>query len=139
MERQHPERPIVGVGALIVQEGRIVLVRRGQKPGKGEWSLPGGVVETGETLESAVRREVREETGLNVEVRELAGVFDRILPDAAGRTEYHYVLIDYLCRVVGGALRAGSDVEAVRWAGHNELDGLQLTEATREVIKKYLP
>jgi 8-oxo-dGTP diphosphatase len=138
MERHYPQRPIAGVGALIVLEGRILLVRRGREPRRGEWSLPGGMVETGETLEAAVRREVREETGLEVEPEGIAGVFDRILRDRDGRVEYHYVLIDYLCRVAGGRLRAGSDADEVRWATRAQIEGMEMAADTRAVILRSL-
>src|SRR5690348_13495424 len=110
MKRDYPDRPIIGVGAVIVQGGRALLVRRNTEPLKGEWSVPGGVLELGETLRDGVRREALEETGLKVEPGEVLEVFDSIFRDHQGRTQYHYVLIDYLCRVVGGDAVAGSDV-----------------------------
>src|SRR5215510_11503224 len=108
--RRYPKRPIVGVGALIFQRNRVLLAQRGKAPLKGWWSLPGGALETGETLVDAIRREVREETGLEVEPRSVFEVFERITRDAAGKTEYHFVLIDYICRVKDGTLQAGDDV-----------------------------
>jgi len=130
------------VGALIFrsnpasQRREILLVERGGNPLKGYWSLPGGLVETGERLEAAVQREVREETGLRVHPLRLFEIFERIMPDAEGRTEYHYVLADYLCTVVGGRLRAGDDSSRVAWSTRAGLDQYRLTEGTREVIER---
>ncbi len=138
MQRRYPERPLVGVGAVIIEDGRVLLVERAQSPQQGAWSLPGGLLEAGERLQEAVRREVREETGLEVEVLSLAGVFERIVPDASGRIEYHYVLLDYLCRPCGGRLRPGSDVSAAAWVGLHELDTLPLTSGTREFLETVL-
>ena len=98
-----------------------MLVERGQEPLKGYWSLPGGILETGETLMQGIRREVLEETGLDVEPLSIFEVFERIMPDGEGKTEYHYVLIDYLCRPVGGSLQAASDVSRVMWVSQPEL------------------
>jgi 8-oxo-dGTP diphosphatase len=138
MKREYPECPLVGVGAIVVQEGRVLLVRRGQAPLLGEWSLPGGVLECGETLREAAVREAREETGLIVEPGELLGVYERVTRDEAGRVRYHYVLIDFLCRVAGGELKAGSDAADARWLTPGELDSLKLPEDTRDVIRKGL-
>src|SRR5690242_19650487 len=113
--RRYPERPFVGVGALIFQRGRILMAQRGKEPLKGWWSLPGGAVEAGESLETAVLREVREETGLIVQTLRVHEIFERIIRDAAGAPEYHYVLIDYICRLTGGSLQAGDDVAHVAW------------------------
>src|ERR1039457_2773764 len=110
MKRDYPERPIIGVGAVIVEGGRALLVRRATEPLKGEWSVPGGMLELGEKLHDGVRREALEETSLKVEPGEVLDVFDSIFPDAQGRTQNHYVLIDYLCRQVSGEAKAGSDV-----------------------------
>jgi ADP-ribose pyrophosphatase YjhB (NUDIX family) len=136
--RRYPERPIVGVGAIIVEGDRVLLVERGRDPHKGAWSLAGGAVETGEYLKDAIRREVLEETGLEVEPVSVVEVFERILPDAGGRTEYHYVLIDYLCRVTGGRLAAASDVSRAEWVPASELSRYELTEGTLAVIRKAL-
>jgi 8-oxo-dGTP diphosphatase len=134
--RRYPTRPFLGVGALVFKERAILLVERGQEPLKGYWSLPGGVVEAGEKLEYAVRREVREETGLEIEPLEMFEVFERIMPDADGRPEYHYVLIDYLCRVVGGQLAAASDVSRTAWVAERDLGEYRLTEGTQPVIER---
>lgn len=134
--RRYPARPCLGVGALIFLEDCILLVERGTEPLKGWWSLPGGLVETGEKLGEAVRREVSEETGLRILPVEIVEVFERIMPDGDGQCEYHYVLIDYLCEVVGGTLRASSDVSRVEWVARAELASYRLTEGTLEVIEK---
>ncbi|HYP08669.1 MAG TPA: NUDIX hydrolase [Bryobacteraceae bacterium] len=127
---------MLGVGALVFEGDRILLAERGREPLKGYWSLPGGVLETGETLEDGIRREVLEETGLVVETAGMAEIFERIMRDEEGRSEYHYVLIDYFCRVTGGILRAGDDCSAARWFEMKELPGLLLTEGTLGVIEK---
>jgi 8-oxo-dGTP diphosphatase len=138
LSREYPDRPIVGVGAVILDGRRVVLVRRGTEPLKGEWSLPGGVLELGETLHQGVAREVVEETGLQVEVLDVAGVFDRILPDANGRPQFHYVLIDYVCRVNGGELRAAGDVTDARWVSEDELVDYRLANSTERLIRQVL-
>jgi 8-oxo-dGTP diphosphatase len=135
-DRRYPRWPLVGVGALIFERGRILMARRGKEPLKGWWTLPGGALETGELLDSAVRREVLEETGLVVKPVQVFEIFERIMPDAEGRTEYHYVLIDHECRVTGGELQAGDDVAEVAWMGLEELKGLQITEGTLGVIER---
>ncbi|HVT99672.1 MAG TPA: NUDIX hydrolase [Acidobacteriaceae bacterium] len=141
MRREYPEAPIAGVGAVIVRpeaDGakRVLLIRRGQEPLKGEWSLPGGAVELGETLEEAICREVLEETSLAVEVLDTVQAFDRISRDDSGRVRYHYVLIDFLCRVTGGSLACATDAAEARWASADELEGL--SKLTVEVIRKAL-
>lgn len=138
MKRDYPERPIIGVGAVIVQAGRVLLVRRDSEPLRGEWSVPGGMLELGEKLRDGIRREVREETGLDVEVGEVLDVFDSIFPDALGRTQYHYVLIDYLCKPLSGEARAASDVSDIRWVGVQALPAMELRESIEQVVKKGL-
>jgi len=138
LQREFPQAPLIGVGAVIVENGRVLLVRRGSEPLKGHWTLPGGVLELGETLAAGVAREVREETGLNVEPIELVEILDRIHRDGE-RIRYHYVITDYLCRVTGGQLRAASDAEAVRWvdrAEWNSHSALILDPVTARVIEK---
>jgi ADP-ribose pyrophosphatase YjhB (NUDIX family) len=129
-----------GVGALIFRGSgaarRILLVERGGQPLKGYWSLPGGLVETGERLEEAVRREVLEETGLRVKPTHLFGIYERIMPGADGRIEYHYLLLDYVCKVISGAIQAADDASSVRWVRQSELDAYKLTGGTREVIEQ---
>jgi 8-oxo-dGTP diphosphatase len=137
--RKYPDRPIVAVGAVILQGDRVLLIRRGQEPLKGAWSLPGGVVELGETLEAALVREVREETSLDVAAGEVVEVLDSIRPDAAGRTEYHYIIIDYACRLRGDAPAAavhGTDAADVRWVAIDELERLAVTAGAIAVIRK---
>ncbi len=132
--RRYPARPVLGVGALIFRRGKILLVERGKAPLKGWWSLPGGALEAGETIKDGLLREVLEETGLEVKPVRLATVFERIIHDAKGRTEYHYVLIDYICRVTGGSASASSDVASLAWAGPGDLRKYKLTEGTLPVI-----
>jgi 8-oxo-dGTP diphosphatase len=134
--RRYPQRPVLGVGALIVDGDRILLVERGREPLKGYWSLPGGVLETGETLAEGTRREVLEETGLVVEPVAVVEIFERILRDEHGHAEYHYVLIDYLCRITGGVPLAADDVSRVEWAEKQAVSGFRLTEGTLSVIEK---
>jgi 8-oxo-dGTP diphosphatase len=136
MQREFPEVPLVGVGAIIIEDGRVVLVTRRHPPLQAEWSVPGGVLEVGELVREAAIREAREETGLIVEPGELLGVYDRVLRDAGKRVQYHYVLIDFLCRRVTGDLAAASDAAEVRWFGREELAGLGLAEDTMDVIGK---
>ena len=138
MKREYPDAPLLGVGAVIVDHGRVLLVRRGGEPLKGRWSLPGGVLELGESLTEGVVREIREETGLLVEPVELIELLDRIHRDG-DRVRFHYVLADYLCRVAGGELAAASDADAVRWverAEWNSHSALQLDPITVRVIEK---
>ena len=134
--RRYPARPILGVGAIIIESGRILLVERGREPLKGYWSLPGGVLEVGEKLAEGVRREILEETGLEIEPISVVEIFERIMRDDAGVAEYHYVLIDYICRVTGGALKPGDDVSRALWVERALLPQFQITEGTLEVIEK---
>ena len=135
-DRRYPKRPLVGVGAILLRRDRILLAQRGKEPLKGWWSLPGGALEIGESLMDAVCREVREETGLEIRPLGVFEIFERIIRDAAGTPEYHYVLIDYLCRITGGTLRAGDDVARVEWVRRKDLPALQITEGTLTVIER---
>jgi 8-oxo-dGTP diphosphatase len=136
MKREFPEAPLVGVGAIIIEDARVVLVKRLHPPLQAEWSIPGGVLEVGELVREAAIREAREETGLTVEPGELLGVYDRILRNPEKRVQYHYVLIDFLCRRVAGDLAAASDAAEVRWFTRDELPALRLAEDTLDVIRK---
>jgi 8-oxo-dGTP diphosphatase len=137
--RAYPDRPFVGVGAVIVDESaRVLLVKRRFEPLAGQWSLPGGGVDVGETLEACVIREMREETGLDVEVGPVIEVFDRIMHDGDGRVQYHYVLVDYVCRPIGGRLAAASDVADVAWVPSDGLAPFGLTDKATEVIGRAL-
>jgi mutator protein MutT len=136
--RQYPERPIVGVGAVIVDAGRVLLVKRRYEPLAGHWSIPGGTLELGETLEAGIVREMREETGLEIQVGPVIEVFDRIILDPERRVRYHFVLVDYLCWPSGGMLQAGSDVDEAVLINPQDLDVYDLTEKARSVIARAL-
>jgi mutator protein MutT len=138
MKREYPERPIVGIGAVVVDDGKVLLVRRRFEPLAGHWSLPGGAVELGEMLETCVVREIREETGLDVEVGPVIEVFDRITYDEARRIQYHYVLVDYLCWMVGGELRPGSDADDAVFVDPSDLARFELTTKAAAVIQRAL-
>lgn len=135
-DRRYPPRPILGVGALILDGDKILLVQRGKQPLKGYWSLPGGAVETGEKLHDAIAREVLEETALTVQVGPLAEIFERLMPDESGRTEYHYVLLDYLCTITAGTPTPGDDSAAVQWFSRHDLHAHPITPGTLEVIER---
>ena len=136
MGRSYPSQPVAGVGAIVLQQDDVLLVRRGTEPQKGLWSLPGGALELGESLHQGVRREVSEETGLEVRVLQFAGAFERITTDDSGAVQYHYVLLDYLCEPVGGALTAGDDAAEAAWVGRAELSECSLTPGLQAVIEK---
>jgi ADP-ribose pyrophosphatase YjhB (NUDIX family) len=136
MKREFPEVPLVGVGAIIIEDARVLLVKRAHPPLQAQWSIPGGVLEVGELIREAVVREAREETGLIVEPEDLLGVYDRILRNPEERVQYHYVLIDFFCRRVGGELLAASDAAEARWFAREELPALKLAEDTLDVVGK---
>jgi len=134
-KREYPDTPLVGVGAIIIERDRVVLVKRGHPPLAGEWSIPGGVLEVGETLREAAAREALEETGLTVDVGELLGVYDRVVRDTDERIRYHYVLVDFLCRRTAGEPYGAADAEEARWFTVDEVRELGLAEDTAEVIR----
>jgi ADP-ribose pyrophosphatase YjhB (NUDIX family) len=134
IKRHYPAQPVVGVGAVVFKGGEVLLVRRGQEPAKGSWSLPGGLVELGETLAAAIKRELAEETGLTVTLLGIAAVVERVFPDPEGRIAYHYVLVDYLCDYLAGELSPGSDITAARFVSLSELAGFELPQCTADVI-----
>ena len=134
--RSYPERPVIGVGAIVLDGDRVLLIKRAHEPLKGQWSLPGGGVEVGETLEQATAREVREETGLDVEVGPIVDVIDRIARDQGGRVEHHFVLVDFVCRRSGGTLCCASDADAAEWVAVDALARYGVAEVTVAVIRK---
>ena len=133
LKREFPDHPLVGVGGVVIHRGRVLLIRRGGEPLKGEWSIPGGLVELGEGLEEAARRELKEETGLDAKPFEVLEVFDRIFRER-GRVRYHFVIVDFACRLKSGRLRPGSDVLEARWVRRDELPLYGLTRKARSVI-----
>ncbi len=134
MVRKYPQYPIIGVGGVVFREDQVLLIKRGKEPALGQWSIPGGVVRVGETLKEAVVREVREETHLEVEVLALAKVIERIFREPDGRVSYHYVLLDFLCQIKDGELKADSDAQEACFVPLAELNNYSLTSATQEVI-----
>jgi ADP-ribose pyrophosphatase YjhB (NUDIX family) len=133
MKREYPDRPIVGVGGVVVHRQRALLIRRGCEPHKGQWSIPGGMLELGEELADGVRRELKEETGLEVEPLEIVAAFDRIMREGK-RVKYHYVIVDYVCRLKRGRLKSASDVLDARWVRREEMPQYHLTEMATQVI-----
>lgn len=138
MAHEYPQFPVVGVGAVIVRDGQALIVRRGHEPRKGEWSLPGGRVELGESLIEAVRREMSEETGLEVAIGPMLETFDRVHRAADGRIRYHFVIIDYLCAPIGGVERAGDDAEALAWVRADEIDAYGVNAHAAALIRRAL-
>ena len=143
MRREYPEAPVVAVGVIIYRRDRIAgaqvaLVRRNKEPSRGLWTFPGGAVELGETIRDAARREALEETGLHIEVGAVAAVVDNVVYDEQNRVQYHYVLVDLMARIVGGALQPGSDVSDTCWAGLEDLERLDMTAKARELARQLL-
>jgi 8-oxo-dGTP diphosphatase len=135
MQREYPQQPVVGVGAIIVEDGRVLLIKRAKAPLLGEWSIPGGMLELGETLRQGAEREALEETGLVVRATDLLGVFDRIVPDETKRTLYHYVLIDFLCKKISGHVLAAGDASDAGWFTFSDLSSLSMPEDTVKVLQ----
>ena len=135
-KREYPGAPVVGVGGVVIRDGRALLIKRGSAPLKDQWSIPGGTLELGESIQEGVRRELLEETGIEVQVGELIEVFDRIFRDADGKIQYHFVIVDYLCEAISGEARAASDVTDVAWVNEADLWNYKLTEAATRVIRK---
>ena len=133
--REYPERPLVGVGVILIRDQKILLVKRGHEPNKGLWSIPGGLIKLGETTEEAAIREVKEETGLEVSVGAVAGVFNVIIKDSGSKIKYHYVIIDYFGEITGGKLSPGTDVTDVRWFEFNELNNIEVSPTVRKAIE----
>ncbi len=138
ISRQYPDRPFAGVGAIIFRGTDVLIVKRGRPPAMGKWSIPGGLVELGESLETSVQREVMEESGLEVRVIDLVAALDRVIFDREGRIEYHYILLDFLCEVTGGILKAGTDADECRFVSVDDLIGYDMTVGTEEVIRRAL-
>ena len=137
MSREYPKRPIVGAGACILRRGRLLLVRRGAEPGRGKWSIPGGLVELGEKVEDAMVREAKEEVGLDVKAIRLVDVFDSLTLDKSGHVQYHFVVVNFLVRVVGGRLHTGDDVMESKWVPLDEVEKYDLTKSFRIFFKKH--
>jgi 8-oxo-dGTP diphosphatase len=134
--REYPDAPLVGVGGVAIWEGRVLLIRRSKPPFEGQWSIPGGMLEVGETLREGVRRELLEETGIEVRVLDLVEVFERITRDESGNSKYHFVILDYLCEAKGGEIRAGSDAADAAWVRLSELGNYGVSEAATRVIEQ---
>lgn len=135
-EREYPSAPIVAVGGVVIHDDHVLLIRRAKPPSQGEWSIPGGAVEAGETLRDALRREIREETGLNTRPLEMLETLDRIVRDNAGKVQYHYVLVDWVCSLEGGEIAPSDEVMEARWAVRDELGNFGLRPNTKRIIDK---
>ena len=138
MAREYPAHPVVGVGAVVVRDGRALIVKRGHEPRKGEWSLPGGLLELGESLQDAARREIWEETGLEVIVGPIIETFDRVHRDERGRVRYHFVIVDFLCSCGSGEAIPGSDADDVAWVSAEQIDAYGVNEHAKAVILRGL-
>ena len=137
MSREYPTRPIVGAGALMIENGKLLLIKRGAKPGQGKWSIPGGLVELGERVQDTIVREVKEECGLDIEVERLMDVFDSITRDEKGRIQYQFVVVNFLAKIKGGILKNADDVLEARWVPLNEVEEYNLTNSFRAFFQKH--
>jgi 8-oxo-dGTP diphosphatase len=135
-DREYPDRPFVGVGAVVIREGQVLLVRRGRPPGEGLWAIPGGVVELGETLQAAAEREIKEETGLEVRAGAPVYTFDSIHRDSEGAIRFHYIIVDLTAQYISGEIRAGGDAGEARWVALSEVDALVMSKHMRELLKR---
>jgi len=136
LKKEYPKHPMVGVGAIIVRNGKILIVKRKSEPGKGRWSVPGGLVELGETVGQTVKREVKEECSLDVEVDRLIDVVDSLTKDEEGNIKYHFVILDFFVKLKGGELKAGDDAEEAKWVPLEEVEKYNLTKTFREFLKR---
>lgn len=136
MDREYPQRPIVAVGGVVIDQGRVLLIRRGQVPLEGRWSIPGGILEIGETIAAALERELKEEAGIAVRTLGLIEIYEKVLRDAEDHPQYHFVILDYMCEFVEGEVKAGGDVTEATWVSEAELEKMQLTSAALRVVKK---
>jgi len=137
VNREYPTRPLVGTGALVLQDGRLLLIRRGAPPGQGKWSIPGGLVELGENVRDAMVREVKEEVGLDVEAVKLVDAFDSVTLDEQGKIQYHFVVVDFLARIVGGSVQTASDILEAKWVNMEEVEKYNLTNSFRAFFEKH--
>jgi ADP-ribose pyrophosphatase len=134
--REYPRAPLIGVGAVAIKDGKILLMKRAFEPGKGKWSVPGGLVEVGETLSDACAREMEEETGIKIHVLELINAYDMIVPDEAGKIRYHYVLIDFLVKPIGGTERSSVEVLEMKWVTYEETRLMDMTSSARKALQE---
>ena len=137
MSREYPSRPLVGTGALILRDGKLLLVKRGAQPGFGKWSVPGGLVELGEKVQDAMVREVKEEVGFDVEAVKLTDVVDTITLDNNGRVQYHFVVVNFFARIVGGELKTATDILEARWVPLDEVEKVNLTASFRAFFERH--
>ena len=136
VKREYPDVPLVGVGAVAIKNGKILLIKRAYPPGEGKWSIPGGLVEVGEKLSAAVERETEEETGIKVQTLELINVFDMVDRDPAGKVQYHYVLVDFLVKPTGGKEAPSEEVKELKWVVWDEAKGMDLTKTARRALEE---